>query len=81
MVNRVANSTKSSNGSFSTYPFFIRYSVDNDQSKDLGVTFFRELEITKVAADDGTTPIAGAKFSVYGPYEDSVPMTIYSLFR
>ena len=66
------SSSKSSSGSYGAYPFFIRYSSNIDQSKDFGVTLFRELEITKVAADDGTTPIAGAKFSVYGPYEDTV---------
>ena len=59
------------NTSYSTYPFYLRYSNLVDQSKDIGFQMFRQLELTKVAQDNENVKIEGAKFSVYGPYEDT----------
>ena len=73
---QVINNKKDNNfrekaeGSFDTKPFYIRYSRNVDQSKDLGVQIFRSLEITKVAQDELTTVLPGAKFQFFGPYDD-----------
>ena len=58
-------------GSYTTYPFYVRYANTVDQSKDIGFRMYRNLEITKVAADDTSILIPDAKFSIYGPYDDS----------
>ena len=66
-----SNFFESGTTTFTTKPFFIRYSNLWDQSKDIGFKMVRDLEITKVAADDSDSKIAGAKFSIYGPYKDT----------
>ena len=41
-----------------------------DNSKDIGLVPVRNLELTKVAEDDPiNTPVSGAQFTIYGPYE------------
>ncbi|MBQ6646912.1 MAG: Cna B-type domain-containing protein, partial [Clostridia bacterium] len=57
-------------GTYITKPFYLRYSTMNDQSKDIGFRMERDLEITKYAADDETVLVAGAKFEVYGPFNE-----------
>ena len=60
---------------YKTKPFYLRYSTLNDQSKDIGFRMVRGLELTKVALDDPSTGIAGAKFQIYGPFGDrAIPM-------
>ena len=59
-----------SNVDFMTFPFYIRYSQKNDESKDIGFRMTRGLEITKLAADN-SEPIKGIKFKAYGPFNDS----------
>lgn len=50
--------------------FYLHASTDNlyDNTKDLGVVLYRNVTISKVAADDGITPVPGAEFKVYGPF-------------
>ena len=48
-------------------------SVDTawDNSKDIGLVPVRDLELTKTAKDDpANTPVSGAEFTIYGPYEN-----------
>lgn len=48
-------------------------SVDTawDNSKDIGLVPVRDLELTKAAEDDpANTPVSGAEFTIYGPYEN-----------
>ena len=56
--------------SFYTRPFFILYSTKVDKSKDIGFKMERGLVITKVAADKPTELIEGAKYQVYGPFDE-----------
>lgn len=56
---------------YETYPFYVMYSALVDQSKDIGFMMYRELELEKVALDDPDVKVEGAKFMVYGPYDDS----------
>lgn len=39
-----------------------------DNTKDLGLVLYRDVTISKVAADNDTTAVKGAKFTVYGPF-------------
>lgn len=50
--------------------FYLHASTDNlyDNTKDLGVVLYRNVTISKVAADDGITAVPGAEFKVYGPF-------------
>nr|WP_076780160.1 FctA domain-containing protein [Lachnoclostridium phocaeense] len=41
-----------------------------DNTKDIGLVPYRDLEITKVADDDPSEPVQGAKFTVYGPFDE-----------
>ena len=63
---------------FQTYPFYVMYSNNVDQSKDIGFMMYRKLELEKVATDDENTKIEGAKFEVYGPYDDSTLGTTHT---
>ena len=56
---------------YKTNPFYIRYSNDVDQSKDIGFRMYRELQITKVAQDNTSLKLEGAEFQIYGPYDDT----------
>ena len=56
--------------SFSSYPFYIRYSNLVDESKDIGFRMTRNVELTKLTADNNK-PLEGVKFEVYGPFEDT----------
>ena len=40
-----------------------------DDTKDLGLVLYRDLTLTKVAADDPDTKVEGATFAVYGPFD------------
>ena len=60
----------SSASSFDARPFFILFSKKIDQSKDIGLMMERDLEITKVAAEDNS-PIPGVKFKVFGPFNEN----------
>ena len=62
--------TRATTTNYRTSPFFIPYMPVIDQSKDIGFMMFRELEILKVAADDDQVVIKGAKFELYGPFEE-----------
>ena len=42
--------------------------TDYDHTKDLGLVLYRDLNLTKEAADDPNTPVEGATFAVYGPF-------------
>ena len=53
-----------------TRPFFILFTDKIDKSKDIGVKMMRGLELTKLAADDAAVKVAGASFSVYGPFDE-----------
>lgn len=41
-----------------------------DNTKDIGLVPYRDLEIHKTAADDTATKVEGAQFTVYGPFAD-----------
>ena len=58
-------------GRYTMKPFFIRYSNNVDQSKDIGFRAYRSLEITKVAQDKTSLKLEGAEFQIYGPYDDT----------
>ena len=51
--------------------FFLHPSTDAvyDRTKDLGLVLYRNLVVTKEAADDPNTPVEGATFAVYGPFD------------
>lgn len=49
-----------------------------DNSKDIGLVPVRDLELTKTAEDDPDTPVPGAEFTIYGPYEDGESADISS---
>ena len=49
-----------------------------DNSKDIGLVPVRGLELTKTAEDDPDTPVSGAQFTIYGPYEDGAAADISS---
>ena len=57
-------------GLFITQPFYICYSARVDQSKDIGFKMLRDLEITKVAAEDHTIKLEGVEFEIYGPFHE-----------
>ncbi len=58
-------------GNYETKAFYLRYSKNVDQSKDIGFKMVRDLEITKVAKDDpDNTAIKGAEFQIYGPFNE-----------
>ena len=40
-----------------------------DNTKDIGFVLYRDLELTKTAADDPKTMLAGAEFKIYGPFD------------
>lgn len=42
-----------------------------DTTKDIGLIPLRDLEITKVAADNRNDKVEGATFKVYGPYDNA----------
>jgi len=64
------NNFDGSNGNYTTYPFYVRYSNNIDQSKDIGVIMKRGLEIKKMALDDPNFLIEGAEFQIYGPFAE-----------
>ena len=70
-ANFLDNNFYPSGSGYTTSQFYIRYSDNVDQSKDIGFVMFRELELTKLAQDDITVPVSGASFQVFGPFEDS----------
>lgn len=39
-----------------------------DNTKDIGLVLFRNVTVKKTAADDPNTPVEGAEFTIYGPY-------------
>lgn len=39
-----------------------------DNTKDIGLILFRNVTVKKTAADDPNTPVEGAEFTIYGPY-------------
>lgn len=39
-----------------------------DNTKDIGIVLYRNVSLTKVAADNGADPVQGAEFKVYGPF-------------
>ena len=43
--------------------------TDYDHTKDLGLVLYRDLNLTKVAADNSDTKVDGATFEVYGPFD------------
>ena len=48
---------------------------DSDNTKDIGLVPYRTLEIHKTAADDPTTRVEGAQFTVYGPFAEDYTVT------
>ena len=48
---------------------------DSDNTKDIGLVPYRTLEIHKTAADDPTTRVEGAQFTVYGPFAEDYIVT------
>lgn len=40
-----------------------------DNTKDIGFVLYRDLQITKTAADDSETMLEGAEFEIYGPFD------------
>ncbi|HIV22995.1 MAG TPA: Cna B-type domain-containing protein [Candidatus Merdiplasma excrementigallinarum] len=65
---REANSKAST--TLNSERFFLHPSTDEvyDHTKDLGLVLYRNLVVTKEAADDPNTPVEGATFAVYGPF-------------
>lgn len=65
---REANSKAST--TLNSERFFLHPSTDAvyDRTKDLGLVLYRNLVVTKEAADDPNTPVEGATFAVYGPF-------------
>lgn len=47
----------------------------SDNTKDIGLVPYRTLEIHKTAADDPTTRVEGAQFTVYGPFAEDYTVT------
>ncbi len=59
------------NGSMlQTKPFYLMYSDNVDETKDIGFIMLRDLEIVKVAKDDPSVKVAGAKFTLSGPFDE-----------
>ena len=56
-------------GTYTTKPFYLRYSKEIDNSKDIGFRMYRDLEIEKIDSAKKTS-IEGVKFSIYGPFDE-----------
>ena len=70
MESASASSGEETSGQYYTLPFYLRYSELTDQSKDIGFVLVRNLELYKLdAVTEEHTPIEGATFNVYGPFE------------
>ena len=72
-ANSLDSNFSSVNGSLMEYdcfPFYIRYSTKNDQSKDIGFRMYRGLDILKVAQDNPNLALKDVEFTVYGPFEE-----------
>lgn len=50
-----------------------------DNTKDIGLVPYRDLEIHKTATDDPATKVEGAQFIVYGPFADNYTVTTADL--
>lgn len=50
-----------------------------DNTKDIGLVPYRDLEIHKTATDDTATKVEGAQFTVYGPFADNHTVTTADL--
>lgn len=59
-------------GVYVTNPFYLRYSIIEDISKDIGFTMTRGLEITKVKKDgEVDVPMEGVEFTISGPFDEN----------
>ena len=65
------NNYRETEGTLNSERFFLHPSTDEvyDHTKDLGLVLYRNLVVTKEAADDPDTPVEGATFAVYGPFD------------
>ena len=52
-----------------------------DNTKDIGLVPYRDLEIHKTATDDPATKVEGAQFIVYGPFADNHTVTTADLIK
>ena len=50
-----------------------------DNTKDIGLVPYRDLEIHKTATDNTATKVEGAQFIVYGPFADNHTVTTADL--
>ena len=50
-----------------------------DNTKDIGLVPYRDLEIHKTATDNTATKVEGAQFTVYGPFADNHTVTTADL--
>lgn len=50
-----------------------------DNTKDIGLVPYRDLEIHKTATDNTATKVEGAQFTVYGPFADNYTVTTADL--
>lgn len=78
----MTDSNFTSGGSAAVSERFYLWATDPaiwDNTKDIGLIPYRDLELTKTAADDPGTKVGGAQFTVYGPFAENKEITAADL--